>query len=723
MSNARTDSAFSGPMPPDPGDEPNDIVRNARGSHHGAASFLGVLARNWKLTLLFGVLCAAAAWYLGDRFKQLSWQSEGTLICTPPALQESQKGAYASPNPDTLISLVKQPNNLETLCQEFGLTMQVRDLDKRIRISRPSNSDMIVVSLNWPEPVAGAALLNRLMALEAASTVNLRKKKTEQALTSMEGAIKETRQKYEDAKAAQAAFLTSQAGGDPQAEAARVAAATVTLEASLLAVAGECEDCERRLNGPGAVDATTENGPTSPNAPGGAAGLEPSSPLFQRRTQLRDALETEKGLLAEALTALDGKRQEHEVGARLAVNNNIPRADFDKLTAELNADRQRVQNSRDAIKRYEQELIELPSQAAALHKAQVQQRLEDKRREAASLKSAVAVQRGRAAEAAELLRRAAPLAEKVKETKAELDQSESQAAALHQLHDSNAEEVAILTPAVPAAAPASSTRKMITAAAFAAPMLLFVALLVVREGRLAARLPGAAFEKLGLTVLTPSPAGPASPDGSDAGAAARVFRRIAMRVRDRVADAGPVLLFSSVNGGPEAQRLAFHVSRLLGTSDARVLILDVRVHGADDGGAQANVPLLTATDAPDFNEKSRGGLTVANFLDTASAGLEEALQPTSSVFVDYLHAGPAADPDFLASRQMGDLLKAVAEKYAHIVVLAPPICESLGAESLASWANVVVLSARESGGTPPGAEAAVRSLQEGEAPVFIACCH
>jgi Mrp family chromosome partitioning ATPase len=254
-------------------------------------------------------------------------------------------------------------------------------------------------------------------------------------------------------------------------------------------------------------------------------------------------------------------------------------------------------------------------------------------------------------------------------------------------------------------------------------MLLFVALLVVREGRMAARLPGAALEKLGLTVLTPSQAGAGFPAGSDAGGgAARVFRRIAMRVRDRVADAGPVILFSSVNGGPEAQRLAFHVSRLLGTSDARVLILDVRSQAAGDGESHANVPLLTAAAAPDVSEKSQGALTVAKFLDTASAGLEEVLQPTSSAFVDYLHAGPAADPDFLASRQMADLLKAVAEKYAHVVVLAPPICESLGAESLASWANVVVLSAREGGGTPSGAEAAVRSLQEGEAPVFVACC-
>ncbi len=153
----------------------------------------------------------------------------------------------------------------------------------------------------------------------------------------------------------------------------------------------------------------------------------------------------------------------------MAVNNNIPRADFDKLTAELNADRQRIQNSRDAIKRYEQELNELPTQVAALQKAQLQHRLEDKHHEAALLKAAMAVQRGRA-EAAAGCFGAAPLAERVKETKAELAQSESQAAALHQLHDSNAEEVAILTAAA-SGEQALSTRKMITAVVFACPML------------------------------------------------------------------------------------------------------------------------------------------------------------------------------------------------------------------------------------------------------------
>jgi hypothetical protein len=148
----------------------------------------------------------------------------------------------------------------------------------------------------------------------------------------------------------------------------------------------------------------------------------------------------------------------------------------------------------------------------------------------------------------------------------------------------------------------------------------------------------------------------------------------------------------------------------------------VRSDAAADGKPQASIPLLAAAESfPDFNEKSQWALT-AKYLETASAGLDEVLQPTCSAFVDYLHAGSAGDPDFLASRQMGDILKAVAEKYAHVVVIAPPVCESLGVESLASWANVVVLSARERGGTPPGAEAAVQSLQEGEVPVFIAYC-
>ena len=228
---------------------------------------------------------------------------------------------------------------------------------------------------------------------------------------------------------------------------------------------------------------------------------------------MRDALETEKGALAEAQTALDAKRQEHDAAARFVVNNVIPRADFDKLTAELEACRQHVQNSRDAIKRYEQELSDLPAQAAALQKAQWRQRLDDKSREATLLQSAVAAKRGQAEEAAELLRRAAPLAEKVKDAKTELDQYEAQAAALRQLHDSDAEEVAVLTPAAPATAPASSTRKTVTAAAFAVPMLLFVGLLVVRDRRRAAGRPPPHRE-----VGPGRSDAPAGPDGRDGGA-------------------------------------------------------------------------------------------------------------------------------------------------------------------------------------------------------------
>ena len=708
MSDAQANPAFAHPAGTEPSDGPNEGASAARGPRRGGAGVLGVLARNWMPLTAWGLLCAAAAWYLGDRLKTLTWQAEGTLICTAPTLSESQKAAYAPLNPDTLISLVKEPNNLEALRREFGLAMPARELDKRIKVSRPSNSDMIVVSLDWPEPQAGAALVNRLMSLHAAATVGLRKRRTEEAAAAVRAATQEARAMYDHAVAEQAAFLAAQAGRDPQADAARVGAEIATLEASLLAVNGECEDCERRLKGPAGAD---------------AAGLEPGSVLYQRRTQLRDALETEKGALAEGETALASKRQEHDAAARFVVNNIIPRADFDKLTGELEACRQRVQNSRDAIKRYEQELSDLPTQAAALQKAQWKQRLDDKRREATLLQSAVAAKRGQAEEAAEQLRRAAPLAEKVKDAKAELEQYEAQATALRQLHDSDAEEVAILTAAAPAAAPASSTRKTVTAAAFAIPMLLFAGFLVVRDRRRAAQAPAAALEKMGLAVLTPPPGRSGGPAGRDAGGgAARQFRRIAMRVRDRLADAGPVVLFSSVNGGPETQRLAFHVSRLLGTRDARVLILDVRRQGACGGESHAGVPLLAAADAPDAGGKGPTALAMVQVLDT-NAGLADALQPTSSESVDYLHAGEASDPDFLASQQMGDLLDALAEKYARVIVVAPPVGESLGAESLAAWSDVVVLSAQGAGGkTPAGAEEAVRSLQEGETPVFVACC-
>ena len=154
-----------------------------------------------------------------------------------------------------------------------------------------------------------------------------------------------------------------------------------------------------------------------------------------------------------------------------------------------------------------------------------------------------------------------------------------------------------------------------------------------------------------------------------------------------------------------------------------MLILDVRPHGVGGGESHAGAPLLAAADAPDAGEKNQGALAVVQFLDTAGAGLADVLRPTSSTFVDYLHAGAASDPDFLASRQMGDLLGTLAEQFAHVVVIASPVGDSLGAESLASWANAVVLGARGGGGkTPAGVEEAIRSLQEGEAPVFVACC-
>ena len=81
---------------------------------------LPALLRHWRWTLACGLVCGAFAWVVGDRFKQSTWQAEGTMIYTPLALPENQKSVYSPPNLETLTNLMKSTSNLEKLTRISG---------------------------------------------------------------------------------------------------------------------------------------------------------------------------------------------------------------------------------------------------------------------------------------------------------------------------------------------------------------------------------------------------------------------------------------------------------------------------------------------------------------------------------------------------------------------------------------------------------------------------
>ena len=516
-----------------------------------------------------------------------------------------------------------------------------------------------------------------------------------------------------EAGTAEDAFLAKAHTRNLQADAERLDKEIVALEASLETAKRDCDDCERHIKGlvTGPVevrDTVGKSGVTSD------ADTDEASALYERKVQLLDLLEANKAKVTESEQAEVAKEHEYAAAAPLLEKQAISRSEVTKLADDVRMCRLVVQNNEAAVKRCEEELRDLPSQIGVLKRSRWKERLEEKQHDVSSLETALTDLRRQQEGLAEVIQQDAPLARKVKDAEAELAQLQGEMAAMRQLHDNEAAEFAVLAPAVPAAAPILSTRKMVTAFAFAVPMLLFCGLVVGYERVKGARTPAASLEKLGLTVLTSPPRSYASLGRGIAAGDARglELRRVALGIRERVAGAGKVVLFSSSEWRERNTRPGVSDRPAVGGAgptppDSR---RPRRQGGAPQSGRAPPPPEPFSSGASDGNAAARGMVLL---LASASDEWPVVVRRTPCAAVDYLPIGASSDPDLLASKQMSVLLTALSQNYSRIIILASPLSQALDAELLASHVNAIILTLNTRGErVSPRSEEAVRSLQE-----------
>ena len=174
-----------------------------------------------------------------------------------------------------------------------------------------------------------------------------------------------------------------------------------------------------------------------------------------------------------------------------------------------------------------------------------------------------------------------------------------------------------------------------------------------------------------------------------------------------------MLLFAPLSGRGGVNELVCDVSRYLALQDEKVLILDGRI-----GDSQETAP-------PPWTSPmatSGGGMAtgLVQYLVFEGQSVWDAILPTRLPGVEYLPAGgPCSTTDVLASQQMRDLLETLRRHYSLIVVAGPAVDHPVDTEILSGYADgVLAVVDGPAGARPPAAEALVRSLQVGGAPLL-----
>jgi Mrp family chromosome partitioning ATPase len=644
--------------------------------------------KRWRLTLACLMVSAVAAAGVAAMYGQKLWLVEGTVVYTPLPIGDAGRGDYTPPSPQTMISLIKSPQRLERVVADLGLPTTGRVLDRSLKVNQQPNVDAVRLSLEWPDPHAGRAIVDRLVELYVQDMAEFRRRKVDESTGLLQAERAGHLRRAEAARAAYAALPGGATGPQLVAEAQRLTTASAALTADLNAARERLAAIERetaRLRAQEKADAPPED----------------DAAYRERRTALAGTIREYQDRLAEIEAESEAKKKELVVQQKLVEAGTASPAEHAKITGELKLLSVRQRNTADALAAAQKESAELPGKYARIALVALAIEKEPLEQKAAALARVLADNGRELSRVGGLIGLEQEAAKRVEQAEAECQAAAARVAGLERLRAGGVTEFAAAHSAAAGTQPAGSNRKSLAVLTFGG--LVAVYLFGVVGLAWYARPRPDVVPTYGLPVLA------VARDG-DRAAAEEVLegRRLALALRDPVRASGGLILIAPAGETAGCDDVARHLARYLALTGEAVLILDARVHqprrsnarpAAGSGAGLTTRPRCLSRylrhqpdEPPHVQESETGG-------------------------VWYLPAGdPFPDADLLASDAMRRLLVQLSERYDRVLILCPPLDTSLGAEILAGYADGAVVAVRRGEGESPAAACAVDAIRAAGVP-------
>ncbi|VTU01967.1 ---NA--- : ATPase involved in chromosome partitioning OS=Sphaerochaeta pleomorpha (strain ATCC BAA-1885 / DSM 22778 / Grapes) GN=SpiGrapes_2247 PE=4 SV=1: Wzz [Gemmataceae bacterium] len=657
--------------------------------------YLWAPLRRWKLTLLCVAASALAAGAAAARFSQHLWPVETTIVYTPLAL--GGHGDYTPPSPQTLISLVKSQQRLEKVARELDLPVPARTLDRAVKVTQQPNVDAVRLSIDWPDPDAGRAIVDRVADEYIRDTAAMRRDQIQQALAMLRSEQAGHARALAEARAAYEALPERVTHARLAVERERGAAAATTMTTDLNLTLEKLAAARTQLDRAREMEAAAAAGTPAAEDAG----------YRERKQALVDALRACQAKLQEIDVETESRKKELAGLQRLVDTGVGSRAELSRVVADIALLGTRRTSEAAAAAEHTRELAELPLRHARRLVAQHGAELAGLELRAAALRRGLDQNRADMVRTGELSAAEEAARRKLDHAEADARGVAARVAALERLRDGPAAEFAVVHPAAVTGPPASN-KKVIGVFVFAG--LVGLSLLGIVGRAWFARPPGGAHPATyGLPVLA---AAPGDAPGRTAAHASTEARRLALQLREPVRNSGGVILCVAADAGTRTDDVAWQLARYLALAGEGVLILDTRVTdvpGRALGPAawDSSTSLGRAGDQAGLSQcfRNRGSDATALVTKTDATG------------VAYLPAGrPFPDPDQLASAFMQGLLVRFAERYDRVVLLGDPLENSLSAEILAGYADGALVVCRRDGAETPEGRAAVAAIRAAGTP-------
>lgn len=651
--------------------------------------YLWAPLRRWKLTLLCAAAAAVAAGAAAARFSQQLWPVETTIVYTPLALGGHTD--YAPPSPQTLISLVKSQQRLEKVARELELSVSARVLDRAVKVNQQPNVDAVRLAIDWPDPDAGRAIVDRVADEYIHDTAALRRDQIQQALAMLRAEQTGHARALAEARAAYDALPERVTHARLAVERERGAAAATAMTTDLNVTLEKLAACEAQL----ARAREAEKAAAAGTPAAEDAGYR------ERKQILVDAARGHQARIQEIDVETESKKKELANLQRLVDTGVGSKAELARVVADIDLLGTRRRSEAAAAAEHAAELAELPLRHARRLVAQLESEHAGLEVRAAGLRRSLDQNRKDMVRTGELTAAEDAARRKLDQAEADARGVAARIAALERLRDGPGAEFAAVHPAAVTGPPASN-KKVIGVFVFAG--LFGLSLLGIVGHAYLRRPPGAAPAAYGLPVLAAAEGD--APGRSSAAHAATEARRLALQLREPVRNSGGVILCVAADAGTRTDDVAWQLARYLALAGEGVLILDTQV---TDVPGRALGPAGRDSSANLGRAGDQAGLSQC-FRNRAS-DVATLVTKTDATGVAYLPAGrPFPDPDQLASAFMQGLLVRFAERYDRVILLGDPIQDSLAAEILAGYADGALVVCRRDGGETAEGRAAVAAM-------------
>jgi uncharacterized protein involved in exopolysaccharide biosynthesis/Mrp family chromosome partitioning ATPase len=685
------------------------------------ARMLRVLQQRAKLVVAAVVACGLFAVVTAKLFATPLYRSQGTLIYKGLPIADTEKSLVPVQDFDTLFKLVTSQANLESLNAKRGMAIPPQTLARFFKLDEPSSAKSIAITLDWPDPAEGAAMVNSLMEVHIEGVAAERVRNLEQHHRAMEKNLENCRVRLGEARKAYQAILDKNNVQNLKVDLERIAKDIQAMSDQQSKFDGDVIGAREEIRQQQKRVAKLQEDAKNQVLP------KDFDEEYKKRLQdLERQMKTEKGQLSALEVQYKAAQKQVADVERLFQARVIARVEYEKIRddaatleaqykalKELVALSERsyedekknptgglIQKEKERLRELEASVIKTQGSLEGVRKT-LQSRIDEQRR------------------LIEIQRKAEGPEQTLENLEKERQDLDRQITALRKAKSSEVRELVIYSPATPSTEPYSSNAKKLIAVAFGLPLMLVLAAILGLAMRADTWKAESLASKLKLPILARASGGPGQPKRLSLEEA----RGLALRMRQYVTEKGGMILFSPLNEGEEVDDLAAAASHYLAMRDEKVLILDARIARTELSSLVKFVerPVEVAADvSQSLNDTDPCQSGLVQYLVFEGQNLNDFIHPTSMRGVYYMPAGgPHDTTDALASEPMKEMLQKLRKQYSLILAVGPPVTQhATDNEILAAYVNGIVVVMNGSANAFAVTEPFFQSLKEANAPLL-----